>query len=151
MRWLIAAIFGNFGVVEKGIYRCAQRWYMYPIWIGIWLFCGLKTRINLATQDKDAQDRFEKWLWKKLGVKYITFLTIAPGLNFDEAFEALKTCERPVLYGCEGNKDRGGGLTAVYKKEVMDCTFTEVVEDWPVFGAPSEGWLKFLFKRWDGS
>jgi len=153
MRWLIAQIFGNFGKVEKGVYRCAQRWYMYPIW----LFLGLKTRINLATREGDSQDRFEKWLWNhwppfsKKKVKYITFPTIAPGYNFDKAFKALKTCERPVLFGCEGNRDRGGGLAAVYKREVMKCTLTDVVEDWPVFGTPGEDWLLFLFKRWDNT
>lgn len=142
--WIIARIFGNFGKVEKGVYRCAQRWYMYPVWICL----GLKTRINLATNEAgDIQDRFERWLWKKLGVKYITFSTIGPNYQFEEALEALKTCDRPVLYGCEGNRDRGGGLTAVYKQEVMGCTLTEIVEDWPIFGTPGEDWLIFLFER----
>jgi len=144
IQWLGARLFCNFGVVEKGkIYRCAQRWRIYPLWLCL----GLKTRINLATQENDLQDRFEKWLWGKLGVKYITFPTIAPGDEFEEALKALKECEKPVLFGCEGGKDRGGSLAAVYKFEVLGRGLREVVKDWMAFRVPGESWLKFLFGR----
>lgn len=143
-QFLIARLFGNFGVVEKGkIYRCAQRWYIYPLWLCL----GLKTRINLATQEADAQDRFEKWLWGKLGVKYITFPTIGPDYYFEEAYKALKECERPVLFGCEGGRDRAGGIAAVYKFEEMGRSRKEIVKDWLAFKVPNETWLKFLFER----
>ena len=145
IQFLIARLFANFGIVEKGkIYRCAQKWRIYPLWLCL----GLKTRINLATQESDLQDRFEKWLWDKLGVKYITFLTIGPGDHgFEEALKALKECEKPVLFGCEGGKDRGGAIAAVYKFEVLGRPLREIVKDWMAFRVPGESWLVFLFER----
>lgn len=84
MRWLIAAIFGNLGYVGSNVWRSAQRWYLYPIYVYLVIFKGVRTRINLATDPvKDKQDwleeRFWKWFeWINIHVEYITYYTVHP-------------------------------------------------------------------------
>lgn len=145
LKWFVARIIGNFGVVEKGrVYRSAQRWYLYPLF----LFLNLKTIINLSSkEDTDTQDRFERWFCKKLGIAYITYWTISPDYYFDEAYDALRNCDKPVLVHCEAGRDRTGGLIAVYKREVLCSEFTEIIKDWMCFKIPHEGWIEFLKKR----
>lgn len=143
MRWLISRILGNLGYVGSGIWRSAQRWYLYPIWA----LLGLKTIINVAASERDPQDRFERKFCKWFGINYVAFDNLGPTYNFDEAYKSLQECEKPVLVHCEGGRDRTGGLLAVYKREVLGSTFTGIVEDWPIYGTPDEGWLIFLFER----
>ena len=77
---------------------------------------GLKTIINLSNKSTDIQDHFEAKFCKLLKIKYITFYTIGPEYQFEEAYKALLECEKPVLVHCEGGKDRTGGLIAYYKR-----------------------------------
>ena len=142
MKWLLAQILGNLGYVGEGIWRSAQRWYLYPILICL----RLKTIINVANYPaKDLQDRFEKRFCSWFGIKYIAFDNLAPEYNFEEAFGELLKCERPVLVHCEGGKDRTGGLSAYYKRKIMGSTWEEIIKDWKTYGIPGENWLQFLF------
>ena len=144
MSWIIATLFGNLGKVCDGIWRSGQSWILYPIW----LFLGLKTIINLSSKpEKDYQDIFERWFCRWRDIELIEFNTISPDYKFDEAYDALKKAKQPVLVHCEGGKDRSGGLIAVYKREVLGQTLTEIVEDWPIHEIPGEAWLIFLFNR----
>ena len=142
MRWIIAQILGNIGYVSDGIWRSAQRWYLY-----LFLpFLRLKTIINLATSpEKDKQDRFEEKFCKLFKIKYISYDTVGPKYNFDAAFSELLNCSRPVLVHCEGGKDRTGGLIAYYRRKVLGHNWEDIIKDWKIYGIPGEDWLKFLF------
>lgn len=142
MKWLIAQIFGNLGYVGNGVWRSAQRWYLYPIL----MFLKLKTIINLATRpEEDLQDRFEKWFCKKLNIRYVTFPNISPDLNFLDAFNELCNCDKPCICHCEGGHDRTGGLIAYYRRKVLKDDWHEIIGDWSKYGILGENWLVFLF------
>lgn len=143
MRWLIAKIFGNLGYVGNGVWRSAQRWYLYPIY----LILGIKTIVNVSFSD-EWEDRFEKWFCGKFGIELIPFDNLGPKYNFEDAFKAVKECERkPLVIHCQGGRDRTAGIVAVYKREVMMTSLTDIVEDFPTYGTPGENWLLFFQVR----
>lgn len=135
---------GNFGYVGNGVYRSAQRWYSFDIWEAV----KPQTVINLATNPQDKLDQYERKWCEERGIKIIEFDNLGPSYNFAEAYEALISSEKPVIVHCQGGRDRTGGLIAVYKREFLRRTYTDIVEDWPVYGTPGENWLYFLFTRW---
>lgn len=135
---------GNFGYVGDGVYRSAQRWYSFKQWEAI----NPKTVINLATDaENDWQDQYEReWAYRQ-GIILWEFDNLGPEYNFNRAYYLLKQSEKPVIVHCEGGRDRTGGLIAVYKRDVLKRTYSDIIDDWQIYGMPAEHWLHFLFRR----
>lgn len=143
IRWLIAAIFGNLGYVGNGVWRSAQRWYLYPIYS----LLGIKTILNVSFSD-EWEDKLEKWFCNKFGIDLIAFDNLGPEYNFEDALNVVKECERkPLVIHCQGGRDRTGGLVGVYKREVLKTSLYDIYNDGCIYGVPGECWLLFFQTR----
>ena len=156
---LLKAIFckfiGNFGIVHSGVvYRSGQAFILYPIWFVMWATkffggAGLKSVLNLSHKpEKDLEDTFEAWFCKVLGIKCYSWWTLDYD-NFDEVWEKLIECPKPVVVHCEGGKDRTGGLIGHYERMVLKHNYETILNNWATHMIPANGWIEFLIARWE--
>lgn len=141
LRRLLAVIFFNMGKVDDGVLRSRQGYLMYAVWP----LLGLRTVINLSHKPAtDPQDKFEEWLCKVLHIKYITY----PTIGFTEAEKIAREIiggkhALPLLFHCEGGKDRAGGVAGIYKW-LAGFPVEDIERDWKIYGRPYHHWIDSL-------
>jgi len=146
--WILNYLFKNLGKAGDGIYRSGQPGFIRRR-IMYWIIKP-KTRINLAySPNHDHQDDAEKEFLEKNGVKVYTY-TWSSGGPDKKVGEVLEVCSllssaaQPIWIGCEGGKDRTGGVIGYWKRTKGEF-WGEIVKDFQTFGMPAEGWLTFIF------
>lgn len=145
--WLGRKFLKNLGKAGDGIYRSGQPGFIRRR-IMYWILKP-KTRINLAySPQTDKQDADEREFLLSKGVEVDVFTWSAGGATKPAevllVYQLLLTAPMPIWIGCEGGKDRTGGIIAFWKK-TTGCTLEEIITDFSIHGIPAEGWLRFVF------
>ena len=146
--WILKKLFKNLGRVTPEIYRSGQPG-IFRLFVML-LIMRPKTRINLAySPHLDGQDPREKKILDWLGIKYYAFAWGAAGppnwSELDWVANLIDSSEKPVWIGCEGGKDRTGGLISHWQKR-HGYSWRDIIEQMREHKVPAEPWLVHLFE-----
>ena len=153
--WILKELFKNLGKVNllgkaSEVYRSGQPGFIRRR-IMYWIIKP-KTRINIAySPNYDKQDAPERDFLEKKGVKFYGYAWSAGGPldkkeEVMEVVNLLDTAPRPIWIGCEGGKDRTGGIIGYWKRTKGEL-WGDIIEDFQKYGLPAEGWLNLVFRR----
>jgi|SRR4030067_580284 len=146
--WLFRKLLKNLGKTPFG-YRSGQPGLL-RLFIML-LIMRPKSRINLAFADeKDPQDPREKRILEWFGITYYGFAWGAGGPKdweeVEEVCDLIDSLPRPVWVGCEGGKDRTGGLVARWKQR-NGYDYNSIFSDFGMHKYPAWPWIRYLFRK----
>jgi len=149
--WLMTTLFKNFGNVTGEIYRSGQMGrILLPFFVKRY---GIKTIIALNMDGSNKRETFEMNYCVDHGIHHIRYNWSAGGNSFPgqldhvvATLEGAYITDTPLLIHCAGGKDRTGGALGVWAGKYDHISKEYWMKMCGLYGIPSEGWLKVVFK-----